>query len=853
MNSILEDQYHSEQSALHEGRDRYFKSLKRLEEDQGYSSRNDVSKIIKGSIPLVSKVLKDYLESHGNEGKGRTQDAHGYLSLLDTDLLALIGLQSVFNSVAKDDTLSHACVNAGRHVENEVWAVGLGQKDKRLLKRLLKRSMESHGSISYRRKAIRTTAKKEEYWVEPWLNDLRARVGAPLISAVLQACPDLFDLVEDVEKNKSVKYITMTPQVSEFLDSITEIESWMHPRYKPMLVPPKRWESFWTGCYLSDALSRNVPLVRTYNNEHRDLIRDAIKSGVMQPCMLALNTIQETPWRINTKMLEVVKWAYEQNVDLEKFPKREHIVKPIRPDNWDGLNEDQKKAWRIKVSQVAKRNRGIDGEKVVFLQDMAVAEELKDRERFYLPFSMDFRGRVYPIPHFNNQRADHIKALFEFAEGLPLGDDGAYWLSVHLANCGDFGKVSKRPFEERVQWTIENEDLIKRVANDPEGTFDIWKDADKPFLFVSACLDYAKFLEVGYSHISHIPVALDGSNSGLQHYSAALRSLEGALVNLVPTEKPSDVYQVVCDRTIEILTEQSEAGDNIATLILKNGVTRSLVKRNVMTFAYSSEQYGFAEQLRKDKMAPLALQVLEGKLERHPYAVPKISKKTGKEEPDDGFKASTVLAKAVWTAVTDVVKDASEGMKFFQKCAGALAHERKGLMWVTPVGLPVLHRYSEWDMKQVKMFMFDKSVPVVDATSEDIVTEDGVFKKVRALIRTKPNEHVNKDKAKSAVAPNLIHSMDSAHLMLTVNFAKQKGINAFSLIHDSFGTHAANTTEFFYTIREQFVQMYEDYCPFEEIAYQTTKSIKDKTKVPPIPKKGTLDLSGVINSLYAFA
>ena len=35
-------------------------------------------------------------------------------------------------------------------------------------------------------------------------------------------------------------------------------------------------------------------------------------------------------------------------------------------------------------------------------------------------------------------------------------------------------------------------------------------------------------------------------------------------------------------------------------------------------------------------------------------------------------------------------------MKFFQKCAGALAHERKGLMWVSPIGLPVLHKYTEW-------------------------------------------------------------------------------------------------------------------------------------------------------------
>lgn len=853
MNSIIDQQIASEELARTEGRDRYLKSLTRLEEDQGYSARSDISKIIKGCLPLVSNELKETLSDTKDNSKGVPKDAFDYLSQLDTDLLALIGLQAVFNSIGAAKTLVSACISAGRFVENELWSVGLEKQDKKLLKRLIKRSMESHGSVAYRRKAIRSTAKTEGYSVDPWKDDLRAKVGSVLVSAVLETCQDVFEIIDEMEGLKTNKVIRLTAEASDYLTSITEIESWMRPKYRPMLVPPRRWESFWTGCYISESLRRNIPLVRVYSKEHRDIIREAISSGVMQPCLLALNSIQETPWRINSKLLEIVKWAYDQNVDLDSFPKKEHIAKPSRPDNWEGLTEDQKKGWRIKVSQVAKRNRSIDGERVVFLQDMSVAEELDGRERFYLPFSLDFRGRVYPIPHFNNQRADHIKALFEFADGLPLGDDGAYWLSVHLANCGDFGKVSKRSFDERSQWTIENEEMIKQIAADPKGTFDIWKSADKPFLFVAACLDYAQFLEVGYSHMSHIPVALDGSNSGLQHYSAALRSPEGALVNLVPTDKPSDVYQVVCDRTIEILTEQSEAGDNVSTLILKNGVTRSLVKRNVMTFAYSSEQYGFAEQHRKDLMKPLADQVLEGKLDRHPYGVLKVNEKTGQTKSDDGFKASMVLAKAVWNAVTDVVKDASEGMQFFQKCAGALAHERKGLMWTTPVGLPVLHKYTEYDMKNVQLFLFDKSVPVIDATNRDIVKDTGVLKRVQSLIRMKPNEHIMKEKAKSAVAPNVIHSMDSAHLMLTVNFAKQKGINAFSLIHDSFGTHAANTTEFFYTIREQFVEMYEDYCPFEEIAYQTTKSIKDKTKVPPIPKKGTLDLSKVIESLYAFA
>jgi DNA-directed RNA polymerase len=192
-------------------------------------------------------------------------------------------------------------------------------------------------------------------------------------------------------------------------------------------------------------------------------------------------------------------------------------------------------------------------------------------------------------------------------------------------------------------------------------------------------------------------------------------------------------------------------------------------------------------------------------------------------------------------------------MKFFQRCAAILAHERKGLQWVSPVGLPILHKYTEYETKRVELFLYDKSVPINEATSRDKVDGEDVFKYMRANIRTKPSEHINKDKAKSAVAPNVIHSMDAAHLMLAVLEARSVGINDFALIHDSFGTHAGNTTPFFRIIRESFVDLYENYDPYTEIEYQTRRALNDKAKIPAPPKKGTLDLNGVIDSLYAFA
>src|SRR3546814_4534423 len=42
---------------------------------------------------------------------------------------------------------------------------------------------------------------------------------------------------------------------------------------------------------------------------------------------------------------------------------------------------------------------------------------------------------------------------------------------IHLANCGDFAKMSKETFPDRIAWVREHELEILMYARDPEGTY----------------------------------------------------------------------------------------------------------------------------------------------------------------------------------------------------------------------------------------------------------------------------------------------------------------------------------------------------------------------------------------------
>src|SRR5438874_9876866 len=139
-----------------------------------------------------------------------------------------------------------------------------------------------------------------------------------------------------------------------------------------------------------------------------------------------------------------------------------------------------------------------------------------------------------------NPQSDHIgRALIEFADGKPRGERGAYWLAVHLANC--YWKKKKVSFEKRLAWVQENEAEIVDFAANPLRMHRFWPEADQPWLFLAACLEWARYKKEGSGMISHLPISMDGSCNGYQHLSAmGLDRAGGHATNLMPSDVPRE-------------------------------------------------------------------------------------------------------------------------------------------------------------------------------------------------------------------------------------------------------------------------------------------------------------------------
>jgi DNA-directed RNA polymerase len=137
----------------------------------------------------------------------------------------------------------------------------------------------------------------------------------------------------------------------------------------------------------------------------------------------------------------------------------------------------------------------------------------------------------------------------------------------------------------------------------------------------------------------------------------------------------------------------------------------------------------------------------------------------------------------------------------------------------------------------------------VDFSSRQIKTRiSGTLVQPRIYEET---DKINAGKQATSISPNFVHSMDAAALFLTVDELAEQGITSFAMIHDSYGTHACNTSLLAATLRSVFVRMYQGdpLTALRDEIVQTNPGIE----LEPLPSKGDLDLNQVLKSDFFFA
>jgi DNA-directed RNA polymerase len=131
--------------------------------------------------------------------------------------------------------------------------------------------------------------------------------------------------------------------------------------------------------------------------------------------------------------------------------------------------------------------------------------------------------------------------MLTFADAKPLGKRGLYWLKVHLAN---FAGKDKMSFDDRARYIENNLDNVRASITDPFSENPWWMTLDDPFQGLATCHEIIRAIDSGdpESYMCSLPVHMDGSCNGLQHYAALGRdTVGGRAVNLLESDGPQDV------------------------------------------------------------------------------------------------------------------------------------------------------------------------------------------------------------------------------------------------------------------------------------------------------------------------
>ena len=726
-------------------------------------------------------------------------DAVKRLAELPSDVISFLALKGCINHLSTPVKLVKVALEVGGFIEDEARFRNFRETNPALFA-VVSRDLAKRTTNYRKQKRVlaHSSIKAEVVW-ENWLPGNKVRLGQLLVELVCDAT-GIFEIRKQTSQHQSKKtvfWLEATEASLKWIDGKNSVCELLSPVKLPCIISPRQWTSVYTGGYYQYT---NMNLVKSND----DTYMQQLDSSNLKEVFHAVNTVQETGWRVNAKVFEVMDRLFDSQASCSVIPEfgERHMERPYPKHG----TKEEIIEWKREATLMYSDNQRRKTKRIQFSQLMWMARKFKDEKAIYFPHTLDFRGRLYANTAFlNPQGEDSARGLLEFSRGKPLGASGYAWLKVHIANCFGEDKIS---LEERVEWTDEHSDDIMLCGIDPL-TSRMWMDADKPWQFLRACMEFT-CCNGNVDYISHLPITVDGSCNGLQHFSAMLKDeVGGCATNLIPYDQPQDIYEIVREHTVTRISRDTDS----EFLFWHKVLNRGLVKRPVMTTPYGATLYGMREQIHQE---------LKKQLDKGVQF-------QGIDATSDLWPHCKYLASHIYEAIGEVVISSRVGMKWLQDVSRAMSKADRPIYWTLPTGFIVKQKYIKSVVKQIKTVINGRMASLYAGVLHD-------------------DQRMDKSRQINGIAPNFVHSLDACHLMMTIVKAKDEyGIEDFSVVHDSFGTHACDIEQLGLVLRETFCELYTG-----DILLNFKKEQRD-IKLPELPQFGELDIKEVMDSEFFFS
>ena len=374
------------------------------------------------------------------------------------------------------------------------------------------------------------------------------------------------------------------------------------------------------------------------------------------------------------------------------------------------------------------------------------AELIQDEKSFKFGCFLDSRGREYTDTTIgiSPQGADHEKAMCLPIFSEALSADG---LRALVGAADDYSEDSRYIGLP----TMDSACLYAAQARDSHNLE--WKQWDKPYSGMALARLISDYMEAPELPIAAF-VPRDGRCSGLQHWSALMRSsaiTDRLGMELEEAADGRDIYEFVAYKWDYYLADEH-----------KYVATRKGAKKPVMTFAYSATR----------------ISAMDNVCDMHPELERKIACQLGSQ---------------LFNTTNEVLQPIVAGVDWLKACMSIIcatgAHQ---ITWDTPDGFTASQDYRVTEEEDITVVIKRRKHKIT--IKKDVLDDDGAY-------IPKLSKH------KSAIGPNVIHSLDATHLRMVALRLKEVGLPAV-WVHDSFAVHANYIPFLDKVIREEFVKLY---------------------------------------------
>jgi hypothetical protein len=683
-------------------------------------------------------------------------------------------------------SLRSVCRRIGHALENECYFAGLYALDAVAARQIRRDADTVRGGLQARRKAGRKGGAACGYHQDNWGPVARARAGGWGVQVLLEHLPGFFEK-RLVRAGKHREWrIEVTARGREiFAAAFAELV-----RDNQHVTPPRSSRP-WTAFRCGGFWDRSIPLVSRGGIPTAQEFQDAIDGEQMRPALDALDYLQAVPFRTNVPIFRFVRWAWGQGCKLDGLPQR--------------------------------GGAGFWGDKSVFEVNLATADEMQTQGRFVCPSYFDFRGRIFPATQLNIQGNAAVRSLFLFADGEEVGEAGAAqalpWLRQYVVSC--WGRLGdRRAGELTYVEKVTDAEWAGHVAQ-----FAAWAAAavldarqwpmlvarleqervKSPFLFLAACLELAQLNSVFASgrYVARLPIFLDFTASGPQHFCLLARDEKGGeLVNLVPRDRPRDLYTEAGKAILPELKRTAAA----RAPVLQYGADLRVLARSILDHAW------FERQWTKPVLMPWGYDITE-------HGATDALLSAGVD-----FKEALYLRDLLFTAVPRLLPRAAAVKAWLRRASRVMSKAGGHLRWVAPDGFPMTNRYHKPDVVDIDLFAHRRPYSYRE-TVGDLPAIDA-------------------KRAADAAAANTVHAIDAVVARDVARAAR--GVKVpLATLHDCFATNAARSGWLHGKVLQLLAEFHEQHDVLAEIAKLSG------LKLPRRPRKGKLDVSLVPTCKYA--